>query len=301
MPEEFFSGRREARGVTLSPMPRLPHAAVFAVVVCLTACTGANGATPNPTAPTSVDSSGAAGATTNLAEGGAGAAGGAAPHIDYNLWELQLPIGPSNAPTTISASQLLAGFSDEYFYPAADGGQIFMDPETGSTTSGSQHCRSEMRELALDGSAAAWSSSGSHTLTVSGRVLQLGGGASGLVTVGQLFDGTDSLPLLELQYSSKTAGFQLLYEEAKGAGSTTDLATPVALNTRYRFALSLTEGTARVTINDQTVFTKVPSAALQAKNFYFKFGAYDQTSAAGSPSSTPYTVVETDSAEVVHR
>ena len=231
---------------------------------------------------------------------GVGGQSGAAPSIDYARWQLQLPIGSANSPTTVSAQQLLAGFSDDYFYLAADGGQIFMDPETGSTTSGSQHCRSELRELAADGTAAAWASSGSHTLSVSGQVRQVGGGTSGLVTVGQLFDASDSIPLLELQYSTQRAGFQLLYEEAKGAGSTLDLATPVPLSTRYGFTLSLAAGTASVSINGQMVFTRAPSAEVLAKNFYFKFGAYDQTSSSGSPSSAAYTVVEVDSADVVH-
>ena len=278
---------------------------VALLAFALSGSTACSGAALIPGAPAPVDASGAAGAPaagtagTSLESGGTGGQGGAT-LIDYARWELQLPIGPTNSPTTVSAAELLAGFSDDYFYPAADGGQVFADPETGTTTSGSQHCRSEMRELAADGAAAAWASSGHHRLTVSGQVLQVGGGSSGLVTVGQLFNGTDSIPLLELQYSSKKAGFQLLYEEAKGAGSTVDLATPVPLNTRYRFTLSLAEGAASVTINDQPVFTRAPSAAVLTKTFYFKFGAYDQTSSSGSPSRAPYTVVEVDSADVVH-
>lgn len=242
-------------------------------------------------------------ANGGAATGGSGSAGqsGTGEAIDYSIWVLQLPIGPTNSPTTISSKQLLAGFENEYFYPADDGGQIFMDPETGTTTSGSQHCRSEMRESTTSGGQAAWASSGINTMTVTGKVLKVGGGASGNVIVGQLFNGSDSIPLIELEYNTGKAGFQLLYEEAKGGGSTTNLNTKVALNTQYTFTLSLTRGVATVNINGKDVYTKMPSAGILAKKFYFKFGAYDQSASLGPESTTPYTLVEAYQVDVVHQ
>ena len=196
---------------------------------------------------------------------------------------------------------MLAGYSDAYFYLTADGGQAFMDPETGITTSGSQHCRTEMREDTPSGAPAAWGSSGTNSLTVTGKLIQVGGGASGRVTVAQVFNATDSIPLCELEYSNSTQGFELLYEEAKGqGGSPVDLKTPVALNAAYSFTLSLSQGTLSASINGQPVYTHTPSAATLAKNFYFKFGNYDQTTSAGAISTTPYTIVEVFSAAVVH-
>ncbi|MET0793336.1 MAG: polysaccharide lyase family 7 protein [Polyangiaceae bacterium] len=234
------------------------------------------------------------------AGGGAAGQGGSPPAIDYSIWMLQLPIGTGSSPTTVPSTQLLAGFTNDYFYPAADGGQIFMDPETGSTTPGSQHCRSEMREATTGGGQAAWASSGSHSLTVTGKVLQVGGGSNGSVSVGQLFNGSDSIPLMELEYSTSKGGFQLLYEEAKGTGSLVDLETPVALNARYTFSLSLIDGVASVSIDGKNVYTKAPSAAVLSKSFYFKFGAYDQTSSSGVASATPYTLVEVYGVDVLH-
>jgi Alginate lyase len=184
----------------------------------------------------------------------AGGQGGASASIDYSIWVLQLPIGSGTSPTTISSSQLAAGFSNAYFYPASDGGQAFMDPATGITTSGSQHCRTEMRESVAGGGQAAWAASGTNTMTVSGKVLQVGGGTSGTVTVGQVFNGDDSIPLCELQYSTGKGGFELLYEEAKGAGSATDLKTPVALNAPYSFVLALSSRVLTVTLNGKQVY-----------------------------------------------
>jgi Alginate lyase len=234
--------------------------------------------------------------------GGAGTAGkgpGNAP-IDYSVWQLQLPIGSGTSPTTVSSAELLAGFSNEYFYVAPDGGQMFMDPATGVTTSGSQHCRTEMRELTAAGAQAAWALSGTNTLTVEGKVTLVGGGSKGNVTVAQVFNGSGSAPLCELEYSVSKGGFQLLYEEAKGNGTTVDLKTPVALSARYAFVLSLSQGVLDVSINGKQVYEHTPSASLAANQFYFKFGNYDQSAAAGAISTTPYTIVEAYSAKIVH-
>jgi Alginate lyase len=268
------------------------------------------------TAGTSTGGAGAIGGSSALGgrvgaggEGGLGGSGGtgspgggtSATGIDFSIWSLQLPIGPGTSPTTISPGKLKTGFTDEYFYLAADGGQAFMDPQTGTTTSGSQHCRSEMREDQSDGSQAAWASSGTNTLTVSGAVMKVGGGSSGATTVAQIFNGSDSIPLCELQYSNGAHGFEMFYEEAKGqGGSPTDLETPVALNEKYTFTLSLTKGVLTATINGQQVYTHTPTSATLAKRFYFKFGNYDQTTSSGGASTTPYTIVEVYSVDVVH-
>ena len=220
--------------------------------------------------------------------------------IDYSIWSLQEPSGSGTSPTTISPSQLVAGYSDAYFYIAADGGQAFMDTQTGITTSGSAHCRTELREVTWSGTQAAWAPSGTNTMDVTGQVTLLGGGSSGAVTVGQVFNSNDSIPLCELMYSSSVGGFVLLYEEAKGAGTTVDLQTPAALNTPYSFQLSLTNGVLTVSINGTQVYSHTPSSSILSKEFYFKCGNYDQTTSSGAVTTTPYTIVENYSIDVVH-
>jgi Alginate lyase len=250
------------------------------------------------------DSGGSAGVGASGTDAGADAdAGtmGGSSTIDFSIWQLQLPTGTGTSPTTVSPAELAAGFSDAYFYRAADGGQIFMDPATGVTTSGSQHCRTELRELTRDGIAAAWASSGTNRLTVSGKVRAVGGGTGGHVTVGQVFNDTDSIPLFELEYATKLGGFEGLYEETKGGGTTTNLAAPTAPNAPYTFELELSASVLTVRLNGNVVYMKTPSAALGAKRFYFKLGAYDQTATAGPPSTTPYTVVGADAVTVVHQ
>jgi hypothetical protein len=186
---------------------------------------GVGGATANPPDDDSASTGGGGvnSSDTHSDMRSQGGTGGTAAHdadqvsaIDFTIWSLQLPIGSGTSPTTIPPSQLVAGFSNAYFYRADDGGQVFMDPATGITTSGSQHCRTELREMTPEGGQAAWRSTGINTLTVAGKVLQVGGGASGRVTVGQVFSSDDSIPLCELEYSNSLGGFELLYEEASG-------------------------------------------------------------------------------------
>jgi hypothetical protein len=242
------------------------------------------------------------GAETGAHAGGSGEVGTiSAPPIDFTIWSLQLPIGSGTSPLTITPAQLLAGFSDAYFYLGADGGQVFMDPATGITTSGSTHCRTELREMTAAGAQAAWSATGTNTLTVTGQVLQVGGGAGGHTAVGQVYNSTDSIPLCELEYSTQLGGFELLYEEAKSAGTTVDLKTPVALGQPYTYTLALSGGTLTATLNGTQVYVHTPSAQVAANAFYFKCGNYDQTATAGPVSTTPYSVVEINAITVVHQ
>ena len=237
----------------------------------------------------------------NAAEtAGSGGTGGA-PYvpgpIDFRYWLLQLPTGTGTSPDQIKPAELLAGYTSAYFYKADDGGYMFMDPAQGITTSGSTRCRTEMREQKLEGGGAAWPSTGTHSMTVEGKVTKLGGGS---IAVGQLFNGTDSIPLCELQYTNSRK-FSLLYEEAKGGGSSTDLKTAVELNTRYSFVLAMVEGELRVSINGKQVYSKKPSAGILDNNFYFKFGNYDQSTSAGTPTTTPHSIVEVYKVDLVHQ
>ena len=175
-----------------------------------------------------------------------------------------------------------------------------MDTQTGITTPGSTHCRTELREMTSSGAHAAWAPSGTNTMDVTGQVTLLGGGSSGKVTVSRVYNSNDSIPLGELQYSASVGGFILHYEEAKDAGTDIDLQTPVALNTPYSFQLSLTNGVLTVSINGTQVYSHTPSSSILANEFYFKCGNYDQTTTAGEVTTTPYTIVEIYSINVVH-
>ncbi len=218
------------------------------------------------------------------------------------LWSLELPSGSGNTPKTISPASIAAGYADSpYYYKGADGGQIFMNPQHGTTWAQSLHPRTEMREYFASGAAAAWSPGGTNSMTVTGRVIKVGGGSSGDVTVAQVFNGTQGITLAELQYSSGAGGFKLFYEEARGQGSSVDLHAPIALGKTYTFALALSANKLSVTVNGKVVYTHAPSSSTLKNQFFFKFGAYDQTATAGTLTSAVYTQLENYAVTVVHK
>lgn len=225
-------------------------------------------------------------------DGGAGKDAGPPVPIDFSIWELQLPVGSGTSPMTVAPPEL-ATFSDIYFYMGDDGGQMFMDPATGVTTSGSVHPRSELRESNATGGAANWSPAGTNTMTVSGKVVKGGG-----VTIAQVFNGPRSITLGELQYSS--GGFSLFYEEAKGAGGSTGLGNAVPLDTKYTFTMGFSKNVLTVSINGKQVYSHTPSAGILGSTFYFKVGNYDQTATTGTPGTTAHSLVEVYSVDVVH-
>lgn len=206
-------------------------------------------------------------------------------NIDWSPWSLQEPDGQTR--TNLKA------YKDSYFYPHGSY-QAFMDTMTGTTTSGSLHPRCELRET------ATWLASGQNALTVTGRVTQLGSGASGKTTVGQVFNADGAIPLAELIYQGSSK-FEVLYEEAKGAGTYTQTNVSVALGADYTYELSLSAGQLTVTINGTKVLTMTPSAAVANNHFYFKAGDYDQTATAGATSTVPYTIVESSAIQITHQ
>jgi hypothetical protein len=229
----------------------------------------------------------------SLGGGAPGQDAGPPPAIDYSMWELQLPIGSGNSPTTVPPSQL-AAFTDIYFYRAPDGGQIFMDPATGVTTADSNHCRTELRESTSTGAAASWSPSGTNTMTVTGKVLK---GSN--VTIAQVFNRRDGITLAELQYSS--SGFTVFYEESRGNGGTSSLGNGTALDTPYTFTMSLSKNVLTIAISGKQVYSRTPSLGILTSSFYFKVGNYDQGTTAGAAGTTAHSIVEDYSIAVAHQ
>lgn len=213
-------------------------------------------------------------------------------NINFSQWYLQEPSGSGTSPTTIPNTTLEKGYSDPYFYIAKDGWQAYMDTQTGITTSGSEHPRCEMHE------ESTWGTSGTNTLTVTGKVTLIDGDTT---TVGQIFNNNEGT-LVELQYSKSLGGFKVFYEEVKGSGSYPSQTTVyVPMNTAYTYQLALTGGVAKVTINGTVAFTHTLSSSVSGDQFYFKAGNYDQSATAGAVSTTPYSIVEIGSAVIVHQ
>ncbi len=245
-------------------------------------------------------SAGVGGASIGTAGSSSAGAGGAAATgfaLDYSIWQLQLPSGSGTSPDIIPPSKL-EGYEDAYFYPASDGGQMFMDPITGIHTNGSVHPRTEMRESKSDNSQVLWKPSATNTMTVVGKAVKCTS-----CTIAQVFNGTDAITLAELQYSSSNGGsMKLFYEEAKGQGDApVDLGVSIPLDTRYTFVMSLTKNVLTVTVNGKVRYTKTPSADTLTSSFYFKVGDYDQKATGGAVSTTVNSEIEIYSVVVSHQ
>lgn len=216
--------------------------------------------------------------------------------LSYSNWSLQLPTGSDGNVTTLSSSSLSNGSTKSpYFYKASDGGMIFMDPQKGFATSGSQHPRTEMHEN------ATWGSSGTNTMTVSLKLNKVGN--SGNVAIGQIFQNGEGT-LAELQYNG-SGHLKLFYEENKGGSSSTqDLGVSVAVGTKFTYQMGFSGKKLTIQINGKQVYSKTPGSTVQSRKFYFKYGTYDQTATkitSGSPTTSVYTQADVYSVSVTHK
>lgn len=227
-------------------------------------------------------SDGGAGADASTVDGG----------IIWNLqgWQLQLPIGSQDDPTIIDNP---TSFSDAYFYVDSDGALTFMDPVTGVTTSGSQHPRSELKE-----DTAGWPATGTNTMTATVAVPQV----PSTVTIGQIFQAPNapSKPLLELQYQAGGHVQMLLESTNQGGDANTYDAGHVADKAKFDYSLSLTDNQIQIVVDGQTSSYAMPSS-FDGETFYFKWGDYDQTATAGTPTATAGTIVKFYAHAVTHQ
>jgi len=201
--------------------------------------------------------------------------------INWSPWTLQLPNNTQVSPGSTS---------NQWFYVTGSY-QAFAAPQTGICTSGSSHCRSELREN------STWGSGGNNVLNATAKVTKM----SSSITIGQVFCNSGpngAHTQVELFY--RNGGFAVLYEEAKGAATTTSIGSGVSVGTPFTYQLSFINGKMAVKINGSTKWTKTPSSAAQQGAFYFKAGNYDQGSSCGTLSSTIRSVVQFSNLSISH-
>lgn len=212
--------------------------------------------------------------------------------FDLSHWKLTLPTGSSGHPTEISAPQLVAGYSSQYFYRGKDGELVFWCPVTGVTTSGSSYSRSELRETNPDGSLYNWNvADGTATLAASLAVNTVP--STGKVVVGQIHDngagGIKGQPLLKLVYKYDSAsGTGILEAQVRPypESSTSDnytVATGIKLNEVFSYKIELkADLTLNVQINGQTKYSKSIDSRWKSQGMYFKAGSYCQDNSGSS-------------------
>lgn len=220
-------------------------------------------------------------------------------NFDLRPWSLQLPTGEDGDPDTVSSAKLqnCDGYHDKNFYTDASNGQIVMlapglPEETHcATTSGSDHCRTEFREVDPNtGKNTDWDPSGTNTLTVGMTVIKADDGTHG-TAIGQVFASDPKKPLAEMYYSQEGKIVVGVKTSDKGHQVPTTVGQ-VPLGTPFTYELSYSQGQLSVTINGNK--TPLSTYDWDSPRCYFKAGNYNQAvSDVGSE-------VHIDSIQVVH-
>ena len=205
-------------------------------------------------------------------------------NFDLSVWSLQLPIGSTGSPTTISASALegCSGYQDaghEYFFTeSGDGALVMKVPGSPSssgcvTTTNSLHCRTELRES----NPSSWSpSDATNRLQATLAVTQADDSGYGTV-VGQIHidDSVSSKPVCELYYNSNgdiTIGVE---QTRSGGDSVYTKVGNVAVGTTFSYEIRYESGSLGVAINGGDLQT-LDTYSLDSPPSYFKAGNYNQ-------------------------
>jgi hypothetical protein len=234
----------------------------LAIAVAAVACTGGGSdaetapPTPSATTPTPSATSSTEPASEDMLP---------AKVLDLANWKLTLPSGPADDATEIEQPEL-ATFKNKFFQvdPKGDG-VVFTAPAGGSTTSGSDYPRSELREMTDNGrNEASWSNhSGKHVMKVTQAITAVPK-VKPHVVAGQIHDAEDDVVMVRLEGKR-------LFVEADGDEVGT-LDTNYVRGTRFTVTITATPKGIDTTYEGHTVsYDKVGGG------YYFKAGCYTQS------------------------
>jgi Alginate lyase len=189
-------------------------------------------------------------------------------------WKLTIPTGPAKDATEVQ-QPALATYTDKYFRlnPAGDGVQLSA-PCDGSTTSGSNYPRCELREMVGEKEAAWPSAKGVAHLTVDLSVDVLPPNKKQVVFTQIHGPDADLIELvgdgLNSALGDKRTALTVRYE---GKTQAIHLDDDYPLGTRFTVDINVTGGVITIGYNG------TPKLTLKAKGdgYYFKAGAYVQS------------------------
>jgi len=209
-------------------------------------------------------------------------------NFDLSIWTLQLPTGTQGKVTQISSAQLegCSGFQDQYFYTGTTDGSLITtvpgSPATAGcvTTSGSTHCRTELRE------STSWDPNGpANRLEATVVVVEADNGTHGTV-IGQIHmdDSVSSKPVCELFYASSGKIVMGVEQTIAGGNEVTTVVGNVPLGTKFVYAITYENNILSVSINNGAPQV-LSTFDLDAPLSYFKAGNYNQ---GGTPSEVHF-------------
>lgn len=213
--------------------------------------------------------------------------------ISLSNWILQLPTGSPGHPDTISASQLVKGFQNQYFmYDGSDNSVAFFAPDNGVKTPHSIHPRSELREMQSDGTTPAnWDpfDSMTHTMTATLMVTDARHRLCiGQVHIGSVLRGSHRIshkPMMELYY--ETNGDLIIgLNSSPTSGQTETCIGNVSVGTKFSYEITVSGGVLKVSINGTQEYSQAVPSGFKDYGQYFKAGDYNQTKSYSSSNGT---------------
>ena len=210
-------------------------------------------------------------------------------------FSLQLPYGKKagGSPLEITGAELAGcgGYQNAswFYWDTAGDYMVMKAPPNGTDcahTSGSLHCRTELREENPD----IWSPSGTNTMSVKLKVAVADDGDYGTV-IGQVF-ASYSKPVCELFYAPDGVITLGVEQTTKGGQDLFYQVGTIPINTEFTYEYSYSNNILSLSINGGTPQT-FPTSQLGNPNSYFKVGDYDQ-------GKTLYAEVDIYSIAIVH-
>jgi hypothetical protein len=208
--------------------------------------------------------------------------------IDTNEWYLTLPTGKAGSPDTIEGSQLATYHSKFFDLTTARDGVVFNAGADGVTTKNSHYPRSELREM--NGSEkASWSNtSGTHVFDVREAFTKLPDAKPEVVGV-QIHDAEDDVMQIRLE------GTKLMVQYHDGKSEAV-LDPDYKLGTPFDTRIVAANGKVDVLYNGE----KKAELPLSGSGWYWKVGAYVQSSPAKGESPDATGEVAVYSLKVLH-
>lgn len=206
-------------------------------------------------------------------------------NFNFTVWSLQLPTGSSGSIDTIKSKALqgCSGYTGPTFFTDKTNGELILtapgNPDlTGcATTSGSVHCRTELREVdPKSGQNTDWAPTGTNTLTVSLKVVKADDGSHG-TAIGQVFASEASKPLAEMYYSTKGDIVVGVKSSPDDDQVVTKLGN-VPVGTYFTYVMSYSNNVLSISINGKK--TTLSTFDWDSPNCYFKSGNYNQAKTA---------------------
>jgi hypothetical protein len=212
-------------------------------------------------------------------------------NFDMRVWRLTIPVNSTGGTTgnaaTIPSSALVAGYTSPFFYTSASGAMTFLSPANGATSSpgsGSDHTRSELRELAAIAgrSGFEWTIENGGKLEATCTVQRTN--TSGEATIGQIH-GLSSIMLILAFYPSKTLLRANVYRTPKNdVVDRYDLDTSAMLNKELSYSIDVRGNMMTLKAGGSTK-NVVIDPSWNGAPVYFKAGAYSSAPNVGNAST----------------